>query len=121
MSEDLDRLFELIAEVRAELAAVKAKLELIEEGIPLYANEAETARRLGISQDRWRAARRVLEPQGLPKRDSLFNRRFWPAVEAFFNRRYGLETSDTSPEVWKENLEALRPGRRKTKVRRFPG
>lgn len=78
-------------------------------GAGLYLTEAATARRLGVSDETWRAARAVLERQGLPPRDPIFcNRRFWPAVEAFLLRRYGIGTlPGLHPPDGEEDLDAF--------------
>lgn len=56
----------------------------------LFPCEAEIARRLSQSEKRWRAISKVLEREGLPKTDPLMGARFWPAVVAFFQVRYGI-------------------------------
>ncbi len=67
-----------------------------EQGV-LHITEAETARRLGKSLDAWRGIAKVLEREGLPAADPLFDgRRYWPAVQAFFHRRHGLHTLPTA-------------------------
>ena len=55
----------------------------------LYGAEAASAMSGG-----WDGVAKVLERDGLPKRDPLFgNRRFWPAVEAWLRRRNGLAST----------------------------
>jgi hypothetical protein len=57
----------------------------------LYVTEKECARRIGISVDKWHDIVLVLERQGLPLPDPLFcRRRYWPAVRAFLDHRYGI-------------------------------
>lgn len=57
----------------------------------LYKPEAEIARLVGMTTDEWEATATVLERSGLPQRDPLFGeRRYWPAVRAFLDRRAGL-------------------------------
>ena len=56
----------------------------------LFPCEAEIARRLSQSEKRWRAIAKVLERDGLPKIDPLMGARYWPAVVAFFQARYGV-------------------------------
>jgi hypothetical protein len=56
----------------------------------LFPCEAEIARRLSQSEKRWRGVARVLERDGLPKIDPVMGGRFWPAVVAFFQARYGV-------------------------------
>lgn len=58
---------------------------------PLYMTDGEIAGLVGVGVDRWRANATVLERSGLPRRDPLFaNKRYWPAVKAFLDRRNGL-------------------------------
>ena len=66
---------------------------------PLYRTEEEIAAAVGVGDDKWRGAVKTLEQQGLPKRDPLFcNRRYWPAVRAFLDRRHGLSTDFPFPQ-----------------------
>lgn len=61
----------------------------------LFKTEAEIAHLVGIGEKRWTATARVLEREGLPQRDPQFsNRRYWPAVRAFLDRRAGLRQDD---------------------------
>ena len=57
----------------------------------LYPCEVEIARRLSQSEKHWRQIAPQLERQGLPKIDPIMKGRFWPAVEAFFRTRHGLD------------------------------
>ena len=56
----------------------------------LWVTDAELIRRSGIPRD---IARRLLRewdrvPSGFPKKDELMgNRRYWPAVKSYFERR----------------------------------
>lgn len=77
----------------------------------LFLSEAEIARRLGKSLSGWTEIAVVLEREGLPRVDPLFDgRRYWPAVEAFFHARYGLNsisaTGSFRPDG-QENLNAI--------------
>jgi hypothetical protein len=56
----------------------------------LFPCEAEIARRLSQSEKRWRAIAPLLESEGLPRLDPLMGGRYWPAVVAFFQARYGV-------------------------------
>ncbi|WP_298951494.1 hypothetical protein [uncultured Methylobacterium sp.] len=49
----------------------------------------------------------VLERDGLPKIDPLVGGRPWRAVQACFDRRYGLSTVQTLTPDGMENLDAL--------------
>jgi len=77
----------------------------------LFPREAEIARRLNQSPGEWRAKAQILEREGLPRIDPLMGGRFWPAVRAFWFRRYGLAQVDVSGPDGEENLDALRAGR----------
>jgi hypothetical protein len=75
----------------------------------LFPCDAEIARRLSIGEDKFRKMVGALELQGFPKRDPLIGRRYWPAVIAFWNRRYGV-SSISSPSLvpdGEENLNAF--------------
>lgn len=76
--------------------------------IGLFPSEAEIARRLSQDPAGWRAKAIVLERDGLPRVDPIMGGRYWPAVLAFWNRRYGLSTIDVSQPDGGENLDALR-------------
>ena len=58
----------------------------------LWVTDAEIIRRLGAPRDTAREALRMLDskPSGFPKKQKLWgNRRYWPAVEAYFDKLYG--------------------------------
>jgi hypothetical protein len=74
----------------------------------LFPSEFEIARRLSQTAQAWRAKAQVLERDGMPKVDPIMGGRYWPAVEAYFNRRYGIATSAPSALDGMENLDALR-------------
>lgn len=57
------------------------------------------AHRLSQSEKRWRGIARQLEREGLPRVDSLFGGRYWPAVVAFFDARYGVSAVGTIGSV----------------------
>lgn len=64
---------------------------------PLFLTDAEIAGRLGLTADDWRAASAALSKSGLPAPDPVFlNRRYWPAVRAYLDRRAGL-THNAAP------------------------
>lgn len=73
----------------------------------LFPTEAEIARRLSQSPAEWAAKAIVLEREGLPRVDPLMGGRFWPGVQAFFLRRYGLSNIEASNPDGTENLDAL--------------
>jgi hypothetical protein len=74
----------------------------------LFPCEAEIARRLSQAPEDWAAKAKVLERHGLPAIDALMGGRYWPAVLAFWNRRYGLSIVDASQPDGKEDLNVLR-------------
>jgi hypothetical protein len=74
----------------------------------LFPSEPEIARRLSQDPVAWRAKAAVLERDGLPRVDPIMGGRYWPAVEAYWNKRYGLSTVEVSQPDGGENLEALR-------------
>jgi hypothetical protein len=82
----------------------------------LFVTDAELIRRLGVPEKTARAAIRELERRpGFPRKDPLFgDRRFWPAVAAYLENRYGLGTLAPSPPDGTENFDALRNSTRKT-------
>ena len=77
----------------------------------LFPPEAEIARRLSQSAGEWASKAQVLEREGLPPIDPLMGGRFWPAVRAFWLRRYGLSAVEASALDGEEDLDALRSRR----------
>lgn len=73
----------------------------------LFPSEAEVARRLSQDPAVWKAKAIVLERDGLPKVDPLMGGRFWPAVDEFWRKRYGLSRVEASALDGQENLDAL--------------
>lgn len=73
--------------------------------------EAEIARRLSQSEERWRQIAALLESQyaDFPRKDPLMGGRYWPAVEAFFHHRARLVTvaGAADDERAKEDLSVL--------------
>lgn len=68
----------------------------------LFLTEAQIAERMGLKTDQLKAALPALNKSGFPEPDPLFeNRRYWPACQAFLDRRYGLAASsvDANPGV----------------------
>ena len=58
---------------------------------PIYLTEGQIAQRVGMTALEWQAVARTLERSGLPLRDPLFgDRRHWPAVRAWLDRRAGI-------------------------------
>jgi hypothetical protein len=57
----------------------------------LFLSDAEIATRLGLKKEEVAERLTVLERQGFPRRDPMFHdRRYWPAVREFLDRRAGL-------------------------------
>ena len=73
----------------------------------LFPSEAEIARRLSQDPKDWPAKATILEREGLPRVDAVMGGRFWPAVIAFWNRRYGLSNVEAFSPDGEENLDAL--------------
>ncbi|ASY64437.1 hypothetical protein SJ05684_c30130 [Sinorhizobium sojae CCBAU 05684] len=64
----------------------------------LFLTDAQLADRMGVSTELLKGALPALQKSGFPAPDPLFqNRRYWPACQAFLDRRYGLAAS--SPEA----------------------
>lgn len=57
----------------------------------LFMTDAEVAKAIGLPTDEFKATAIVLQRSGFPVPDPVFNnRRYWPAVKAYFDRRYGV-------------------------------
>jgi hypothetical protein len=61
----------------------------------LFPNENEVAAMLSQDPKSWPEKAIVLERDGFPKIEPLMGGRFFPAIVAFWNRRYGLHASPT--------------------------
>ncbi|MBW8285875.1 MAG: winged helix-turn-helix domain-containing protein [Rhizobium sp.] len=80
----------------------------------LFLTEAQIAARIGIEVDAFKIALPALTKTGFPQPDPLFaGRRYWPACQAFLDRRYGLTSSSPSAipaldeeEPWKRTRSA---------------
>lgn len=73
----------------------------------LFPCEAEIARRLSQTPAEWAAKAIILERDGLPRVDPVMGGRFWPAVQAYWFRRYNLTSIEVSQPDGEENLNAL--------------
>jgi hypothetical protein len=73
----------------------------------LFPDETEIAHRLSQDPSAWAALAIILERDGLPRIDPLMGGRYWPAVVAWWNRRYGLHKIAISQPDGEENLDAL--------------
>jgi len=57
----------------------------------LWVTDAELIRRMGVPEKTARETLRLLDRKnGFPKKEKLWgDRRYWPAVKAYFDRLYG--------------------------------
>ena len=59
----------------------------------LWVTDAELIRRMGVPEKKAREAITMLDAQrtGFPKKEKLWgDRRYWPAVKAYFDKQYGI-------------------------------
>jgi len=66
----------------------------------LFVTEAQLAERIGLTTEQLKGALPALAKIGFPMPDPLFeNRRYWPACQAFLDRRYGLasQSAEANP------------------------
>ncbi len=76
----------------------------------LFVTDAQCAERLGLTTEQFKTALPAASKEGFPPLDPLFgNRRYWPAVRAWLDRRYGIGDksvqgpySPDEPEPWKK-------------------
>jgi hypothetical protein len=63
-----------------------------EDKTGLWVTDAELIRRLGVPEKKAREAIRMAEAKaGFPKKQKLWgDRRYWPAVKAYFDNLYGV-------------------------------
>ncbi|WP_234842192.1 winged helix-turn-helix domain-containing protein [Sinorhizobium meliloti] len=79
----------------------------------LFVTDAECAERIGIPTDEFKTVVATAAKSGFPMQDPLFkNRRYWPAVRAWLDRRYSLTTGSgpyapDEVEPWKKALPGL--------------
>jgi len=83
----------------------------------LFVTEAQCAERLGLTLDQYKIAVAAAPTNGFPTPDPLFgNRRYWPAVRAWLDRRYSIHESSGGPyapdeiEPWKRKGVTAPPG-----------
>jgi hypothetical protein len=79
--------------VSSRAASTSARSVVSRRAHGLFLSEAELAQRHGQSLADWSAKAAILERSGFPRIDPLMNGRYWPAVLAWWNRRYGLTSS----------------------------
>jgi hypothetical protein len=92
----------------SDLATRRASAKNEVRDLGLFPSEAEIARRLSQDPKGWREIAIVLERDGFPAVHPLMGGRFWPAVIAWWNRRYGLSTIEVSQPDGEDNLDALK-------------
>jgi len=84
----------------------------------LYVSDDEIRQRLGVGEDTLRVAIKQLERNGFPKKDPLFGKkRYWPAVQAFLDRRSGLSMKSPSVVDGQENVNGSSKDRQRTGAR----
>lgn len=72
----------------------------------LFLTDAQLAERMGITTDLLKTALPALSKQGFPTPDPLFDkRRYWPACEAFLDKRYGLAASSLQANPGRDGEE----------------
>jgi hypothetical protein len=77
------------------------------DSLPLFATDSLLgAALLGPErEEEWRQIVPMLELRGLPKVDQLMGGRYVPAVCAFFDRRYGLDSSAANVPLAPDGVE----------------
>lgn len=79
----------------------------------LFITEAQCAERLGLSLDQFRTAILSAGKEGFPQKDPLFgNRLYFPAVRAWLDRRYGLNSSNIEGPYPPDQVEPWKMMRR---------
>lgn len=87
----------------------------------LYVSDDELRRRLGVGEDTLRVAIKQLEHNGFPKKDPLFGKkRYWPAVQAFLDRRSGLSIKAPSVVDGQEKINGSTKDRQRAGARVAP-
>lgn len=71
---------------------------------PQFLSDAEIGRRLGIAEGEWPRVRTAFERDGLPRKDPVANKRYWPAIERWLLARYGFSDSVYVPPDGKDNF-----------------
>lgn len=73
----------------------------------LFITEGDLARQHGLTAAEWAGRATVLEREGFPRRDPHTGLRYRRAVQAFWDRRYGLTAVEAMVPDGQENLNAL--------------
>lgn len=84
----------------------------------LFVTEAQCAERLGLTTEQFKLVLPAATKSGFPMKDPLFaDRRYWPAVRAWLDRRYSIGGSDVcgpyppdEPEPWRKKSIRTPPG-----------
>ena len=89
---------------------------------PVFLTDGQIAARVGVATSEWQAIAKVLTREGLPQPDLLFgNRRYWPAVKAWLDRRAGLSSHGhivkDGEENWGTPLKAIRRSKPKAECK----
>jgi hypothetical protein len=72
----------------------------------LFLTESEIAKRIGLNADQFKNALPALQRIGFPQPDPLFaDRRYWPAIQAFLDRRAGLASGSGSAIPARDEVE----------------
>lgn len=66
---------------------------------PLYVMDAEIGRRLGINEKDWPRVRCQFEIEGMPRKDPVVKKRYWPAVKLWLDQRHAFDGPD-GKENW---------------------
>ena len=83
----------------------------------LYMTDGEIAAELGVTAASFVATAATLERDGFPRPDPLFaNRRYWPAVRAYLDRRAGIAQSSPQALDGEENWNE-RPNEQRRRAR----
>ena len=78
-------------------------------GQPLFVNSTEMARRLGIAEGEWPRVRTYFEGNGMPTKDPVVKKWFWPAIFHWLNHFYGISDHGSLVRDGKENWDPPPP------------
>jgi hypothetical protein len=71
--------------------------EAVTPSRPCYLSDADIARRLLISRHEWPFVRTQFETEGMPAKDAITKKRYWPAVVAWLDARHGIGAAFSDP------------------------
>lgn len=69
----------------------------------MYLSDDKLRERLDISARRWPVVRAAFERQGMPGKDPVVGKRYWPAIEKWLMQRHDAAyqpPADTEKETW---------------------